>query len=214
MTKVYNLLCLTGVYIFFHCHVWIWESDHKESWTLKNWCFRSVVLGKTLESPLTCKEMKSVSPKGSQSWIFIRRTDAEALILWPPDVKNRLIRKYPDAGKDCRQDEKGVTEGTMAGWHHWLNGHEFEQALGDGEGQGSRRAAVRGRTKSWPWLRDWTATPECSVVWICHSLVFRSALGEHWLYRFWAVTHKTAISSHQPIFVWTIPYFLLSKYHT
>ena len=137
MTKVYNLLCLTGVYIFFHCHVWIWESDHKESWTLKNWCFRSVVLGKTLESPLTCKEMKSVSPKGSQSWIFIRRTDAEALILWPPDVKNQLIRKYPDAGKDCRQDEKGVTEGTMAGWHHWLNGHEFEQALGDGEGQGS-----------------------------------------------------------------------------
>ena len=137
MTKVYNLLCLTGVYIFFHCHVWIWESDHKEGWTLKNWCFRSVVLGKTLESPLNCKEMKSVSPKGSQSWIFIRRTDAEALILWPPDVKNRLIRKYPEAGKDCRQDEKGVTEDKMAGWHHWLNGHEFEQVLGDGEGQGS-----------------------------------------------------------------------------
>ena len=115
----------------------MWEMDHKESWVLKNWCFWTVVLKKTLESPLDCKEIKPVNPKGNQSWIFIGRTDAEAPILWPPDVKNWLIRKDPDAGKDGRQEKKGTTEDEMAGWHHWLNGHEFEQALGVGDGQGS-----------------------------------------------------------------------------
>ena len=96
----------------------------------------TVVLEKTLESPLDCKEIKPVNPKGNQFWIFIRRTDAEAPILWPPDARNWLIWKDPDAGQDWRQEEKGMTEDEMIGWHHWLNGHEFEQALGVGDGQG------------------------------------------------------------------------------
>ena len=113
--------------------------DYKECWAPKNWCFWIVVVEKTLESPLDCEKSKPVNPKGNQSWIFIGRTDAEAEvpILWPSDVKNWLTVKDPDAGKDWRQEEKGMTEEEMVGWHHWLNGHEFEQVLGDGEGQGS-----------------------------------------------------------------------------
>ena len=109
-------------------HVWMWKLDHKESWAPKNWCFWTVVLEKTLESPLDCKEIQLVHPSGNQSWIFIRRTDAEAAtpILWPPDVKNWLIGKDPGAGKDWRQEEKGTTEDEMVGWHHRLNVHEFE----------------------------------------------------------------------------------------
>ena len=119
--------------------VWMWELDYKESWAPKNWCFWTIVLEKTLESPLDCKEIQLVNPKGNQSWLFIGRTDAEAEapILWPPDVKNWPIGKDPDAGKDWRQEEKGTTENEMVVWHHWLDGHEFEQALGVGEGQGS-----------------------------------------------------------------------------
>ena len=119
-------------------HVWMWELDHKESWALKNWCFWTVVLKKTLESPLDCK-IKPVNPKGNQSWIFTGRTDAEAEapMLWPPDMKSWLTGKDPNAGKDWRQEEKGMTENEMVGWHHQLNGHEFEQALGVGDGQGS-----------------------------------------------------------------------------
>ena len=111
--------------------------DHKEGWVPKNWCFWIVVLEKTLESPLDCKEIQPVCPKGNQSWIVIGRTDGEAEtpILWPPDVKNWLIWKDPDAGKDWRR-EKGMTEDEMVGWHHWLDSHEFEQALGFGDGQG------------------------------------------------------------------------------
>ena len=118
-------------------HVWMWELDHKEGWTLKNWCFW-VVLKKTLESPLDCKEIKPVNYKGNQSWIFIGRTDAkaEAPILWPLDGKSQHVGKDFDAGKDWRQEEKGTTEDEMVGWHHQLNGHEFERALGDSEGQG------------------------------------------------------------------------------
>ena len=103
------------------------------------WCFWTVVLEKTLESPLDCKEIKPVNPKGTQSWIFIRSTDAEAEapILWPPDAKNWLIGKDPDAGQDWRQEEKEMTEDEMVGWYHQLNGHEFEQASGVGDGQGS-----------------------------------------------------------------------------
>ena len=117
----------------------MWELDYKESWALKNWCFWTVVLEKTLESPLDCEEIKPVNTEGNQCWIFTGRTDAEAEapILWPPDAKNWLIGKDPDAGKDWRQEEKGMTEDEMFGWHHWLNGHEYEQALGFGEGQGS-----------------------------------------------------------------------------
>ena len=124
----------------FSCsHVWMWGLDHKESWAPKNWCFWTVVLEKTLEGPLDCKEIQPVNPKGNQSWIFIERTDAEAEapILWPPDANNWVIRKDPDAGKDWRQEEKGTTEDEMVGWHHQLDGHELEQAPGDGEGQGS-----------------------------------------------------------------------------
>ena len=126
-------------YGFSSSHVWMWELDHKKGWVLKNWYFWIVVLDKTLESPLGCKEIQPVHPKGNQSWIFIGRTDAEAKapILWPPNVKTWLIRKDPYTGKDWRQAKKEMTEDEMVGWHHQLNGHEFEQALGDGEGQGS-----------------------------------------------------------------------------
>ena len=106
---------------------------------LKNWCFPTVVSEKTLESPLDCKEILPVNPKGNQSWIFIGRTDAEAEtpILWPPDAKNWLVGKDPDAGKDWRWEEKGTTEDEVVGWHHRLNGHEFEQVPGVGDGQGN-----------------------------------------------------------------------------
>ena len=115
------------------------KSDCKESWASKNWCFWTVMLEKTLERSLNPKEIKPVHPKGNQSWIFIGRTDAEVEtpILWPPDVKNWLIWKDPDAGKDWRLEEKWLTEDEMNGWHHWLDGHEFEQPLGVGDGQES-----------------------------------------------------------------------------
>ena len=118
--------------------MYICELGHKEGWA-QNWCFRIVVLGKTLQSPWDSKEIKSVNPKGNQPWTFIGRTDAEAEapILWPSDVKNRLIGKDPDAGKGWRQEEKMTKEDEMVGWHYWLNGHKFEQALGVGDGQGS-----------------------------------------------------------------------------
>ena len=130
---------IVAVYYFSSSHVWMWELVYKESWALKNRCFWTAVLEKTLENPLDCKEIQSVHPKGNQSWIFIGRTDVEAEtpIFWPPDVKNWVIGKDPDTGKDRGQEEKGTIEDEMAGWHHWLNGHEFEQAPGDGDGQGS-----------------------------------------------------------------------------
>ena len=123
---------------FSSSQVWMWELDYKESWSLKNWCFWTVVLEKTLESPLDCKEIQPVHPKGNQSWIFIGRTDAEAEapILWPPDVKNWLIGKDSDAGRGWGQEEKGTTEDEMAGWHHSLDGRESEWTPGVGDGQG------------------------------------------------------------------------------
>ena len=124
---------------FPNSHVWMWELDCEEGWAPKNWCFWTVGLEKTLESPLDCKEIQPLHSKGNQSWIFIGRTDVEAEtpILWPLDAKNWLIGKDPDAGKDWRQEEKGTTEDEMIGWHHQLDGHEFEQASGVGDGQGS-----------------------------------------------------------------------------
>ena len=109
-------------------HVWMWELDSEENWAPKNWCFWTVVLEKTLESPLDCKEIQPVHPKGDQPWVFIGRTDAkdETLVLWPPHAKSWLIGKDPDAGRGCGQEEKGTTEDRMAGWHHRLDGHEFE----------------------------------------------------------------------------------------
>ena len=131
-TKVCLVKTMAFPVVIYRCESW----DYKESWAPKNWCFWTVMLEKTLESPLDCKEIKPVHPKGNQSWIFIGRTDAEAEtpIFWPPNVKNWPIGKDPDVGKDWRQEEKGTTEDEMVGWHHRLNGNEFEQAPGDSEG--------------------------------------------------------------------------------
>ena len=118
-------------------HVQIWELDNKEGWVQKNWCFWTVGLEKTVESSLNSKEIKPVNPKGNQPWIFIGRAGPEAESpIWPPDGKSWLVGNDPDAEKDWRQEEKRVTEDEMVGWHHWLNGHEFGQIHGDGEGQG------------------------------------------------------------------------------
>ena len=143
----------------------MWQLDHKESWASQNWCFWTVVLEKTLESPLDCKEIKPVNPKGTQPRIYIGRTDveAEAPILRPPgvkDLKSWLIGKDPDAGKDWKQEEKGAIEDEMIGWHHRLNGHEFEQAPRDGEDRESWRAAAHGVVKSRAQLSDWTTATE------------------------------------------------------
>ena len=139
------------------------EEDYKESWVLKNWCFWTVVLDKTLESPLGFKEIQPVHPKGNQSWVFNRRTDAEAKtpIFWPPYGKNWLIWKDPNAGKDWRWDEKGMAEDEMVGWHHWLNGYGFKWTPGVGDGQGSLACCSSwGRkeldtTEQLNWLTDW-----------------------------------------------------------
>ena len=127
--KPETLLCQQrSIYGFSSSHVWMWELDYKENWAPKNWCFWTVVLEKTLKTPLDCKETQPDHPKGNQSWIFIGRTDVEAEtpILWPPHAKSWLIRKDPDAGKDWGQEEKGMTEDKIVGWHHRLNGHDFE----------------------------------------------------------------------------------------
>ena len=126
-------------YGFSSSHVWMWELDCEESWAPMNWCFWTVMLEKTLESPLDCKGIQPVHLKGNQSWIFIGRTDVEAEtpILWPPDAKHWLIWKDPDAEKDRTQEEKGTTENEMVGWHHQLSGHEFEWCPWVGDGQGS-----------------------------------------------------------------------------
>ena len=124
-------------YGFSSGHVWMWELDCEESWAQKSWCFWTVVLEKTLKSPLDCKEIQPVHPKGDQSWVCIGRTDAESTpVLWPPDAKSWLIGKDPDAGRDWGQEEKGTTEDEMVGWHHWHDGHEFGWTLGVGDGQG------------------------------------------------------------------------------
>ena len=125
-------------YGFSSSHVWMWELDHKESWAPKNWCFWTVVLEKTLPSPLDSKEIQPVNPKGNQSWTLTGRTDVEAEtpILWPPDGKSWLIGKDSDGRKDWRREEKGTTEDEMVGWHHQLDGHEVEQASRVGDGQG------------------------------------------------------------------------------
>ena len=119
-------------------HVWMWELDYEESWAPKNWCFWTVVLEKTLESPLDCKEIQPVHSKGDQSWDFFGRNDAkaEAPVLWTPHAKSWLIGKDSEAGRNWGQEEKGMTEDEMAGWHHWLNGHESEWTPGVGDGQG------------------------------------------------------------------------------
>ena len=148
-------------------HVLMWELDHKERWVSKKWCFQTVVLEKTLESPLDSKKIKPVNPTGNQPWISFGRTDAEAesLILWPHDAKNRLSGKDPDAGKDWGQEEKAATEdGTR------LNGHEFEQALGNGDEQGSLVCCC-------PWGRKvgdgWTTEMNWTVPYVTYFYLIR-----------------------------------------
>ena len=140
----------------------MWELEYKESWVPKNWCFWTVVLERTLESPLECKEIQPTHPKGNQSYLFIGRTDVEAEtpILWSPAVKSWLIWKDPDAGRDWRQEEKGKTEDGIVGWHHWLNGHGFEWTPGVGDGQGGLACCSSwGRKESDMTKRlDWTDT--------------------------------------------------------
>ena len=149
----------TQSYGFSSSHVWMWELNHKEGWMLKDWCFWTVVLEETLESSLDCKEIKAVNPKENQTWIFIGKSDAkaEAPVPWPSDFKSWLIRKDPDAGKNWRQEEKGTVEDKVIQWHHWLNGHEFERAPGDDEGQGSLACCSPWVSKSWTLLSNWTA---------------------------------------------------------
>ena len=154
-------------YGFSSGHEWMWELDYKESWAPKNWCFWTVVLEKTLESPLDCKEIQPVHPKGNRSWIFIGRTDAEAKapVIWPPDVKNWLIGKDPDAGKDWRQEEKGMTEDEMVGWYHQLDGYEFRSwwwtgRLGMLQSPGSQRVRhVRANMSELNAWRPWEVYP-------------------------------------------------------
>ena len=124
-------------YGFSSSHVQMWELDHKEGWVPKNWCFWTVVLEEMLESPLDCKEIQPVHPKGDQTSHWKDWWWSWSSNIWPPDAKKQLTRKDPDAGKDWRQEEKGMTEDEMVGWYHWLNGHEFEQTPGDSEGQRS-----------------------------------------------------------------------------
>ena len=140
-------------YGFSRSHVWMWELDYKESRAPKNWCFCTVVLEKTLESPLDCKEIQPVHHKGNQSWLEGLMLKLKLPILWPPDVKNWLTGKHPDAGKDWRWEEKGTAEDEMVGWHRWLNGLEFEYTLGVGDGQGGLACCS-------PWGRKESDTTE------------------------------------------------------
>ena len=145
-------------YGFSSGHVWMWELDCEESWAQKNWCFWTMVL-ETLKNPLDGKEIQPVHPKGNQSWIFIGRTDAEVEtpVLWPPHGKNWLLGKDPHAGKDRKQEEKGMTEDDwIIWWHHWLDGHEFEQAPELVTDREAWHASVHGVTKSQIWLSHWT----------------------------------------------------------
>ena len=135
---------------FSSSHVWMWKLDHKESWTLKNWCFWIVVLEETLESPLNCKEIKPVNSERNQSWIFI-------WWLWPPDAKNWRIRKDPDTGKEWRQ-EKGTTETKMVGWCHWLNGQSLSKLQELVKDREAWHVTVHGVSKSLTWLSNWTST--------------------------------------------------------
>ena len=153
-TKIRLVKAMVFPVVMNGCESW----DYTESWVPKNWCFWTVVLEKTLESPLDSKEIQPVHPKGNQFWIFTGRTDVEAEtpILWPPDVKNWLIGKDPDAEKDRRQEEKGTTEDEMVRWHHRLDEHEFEQALGAGDAQGSMVCCSLWVAKSRTRLSGWT----------------------------------------------------------
>ena len=169
----------------------MWELDNKKkSCSQKNWCFWNVVLEKTLESPLDCREIQPDHPKGSQSWLFIGRTDVEAetLIFWPPDGKSWLIGKDPDAGKDWGQEEKGTTEDELVGWHHWLNGHGFGWTPGVGDGQGGLPCCSSwGRkesdtTERLNWIELSSMWDECNyvLVWTFFGTAFLLDWNENW----------------------------------
>ena len=183
---------------------------------MENECFWTVVLEKTLESPLDSKEIKSVNPDGNKSWIFLGRTDVEAPIFWPPDVKSWHNGKDPNAGKDWGQEEKRVTEAEMVGWHHQLNGHEFEQTQGDMKDREAWCAVVHGVTKSWTWLSNWTTMTatflECYLYFINAVIFFvdyifspitllLSSLYETWEHLDWLLllfSHSVMSNSLQP----------------
>ena len=156
-------------YGFSSSHVWMWELDYKESWAPKNWCFWTVVLEKTLESPLDCKNIQPLHPKGDQSWVFIERTDVEAETpkLWPSDAKSWLIWKDPDAGKDWGQEEKEMMEDEMVGWHHQLNGHGFGWTPGVGDGQGGLECWGSLDRKQWGTSEqlNWTEWLNMNFIW-------------------------------------------------
>ena len=176
-------------YGFSNSHVWMWELDYKESWAPKNWCFWTVMLEKTLENPLDCKEIQPFHPKGNQSWIFSGRTDpeAETPILWLPDVKNWLTGKDPDAGKDWGQ-EQGMTEDEMVGWHHWLDRHEFEQAPGVGDGQGILACCSPWGCKESDMTEalNWTELSSLGRMWVsCHLVLLSGGMSHafvEWLF--------------------------------
>ena len=198
-------------YCFSISHVWLWELDHKESWAPKNWRFQTVVLGKTLESPLNCKDIRPGNAKGNQFWIFIGRTDAEteAPILWPPDVKNWLINKDPDAGKDWRQEEKGTTEDEMIGWHHLLDGHEFEQTPGLGDGQGSLACCgPRGHRVGHDWMTELTGTVTCSYVYLHTNMVTPGSSQIHSV----ALHNSSYVHSHANRFLYSNIFTLLQDH--
>ena len=158
----------------FSCgHVWMWELDCEEGWVPKNWCFWTVVVEKTLESPLDYKEIQPVHSKGDQPWDFFGRNDAEAktLVLWPPHVKSWLIGKDCDAGRDWGQKEKGMTEDEMAGWHHQLDEHEFEWTPGVGDGQGGLACCDSWGHKSWTRLSNWTELKQD---------IIKNLMGQQW----------------------------------
>ena len=174
----------------------MWELDCEESWAPKNWCFWTVVSEKTLLSPLDCKEIQPVHPKGDQSWVFTGRTDAQAEtpILWPPHVKSWVTGKDPDAGRDWGQEEKRTTEDEMAGWHHWLNAHEFGWTPGVGDGQGGLACCSPGGHKesdtteqlNWIELKEDAIVSTVSPEFVCWSLttqsdyVYRKSLVGSW----------------------------------
>ena len=152
-TKVRIVKAMVFAVVMYGFESWtIKKAEHQRTDVFKLWCCRRLL------SPLDKKEIKPVNSKGNQPWIFIGSTAAEALIFWPPDAKNQLIGKDPYTGQDWRQEEKGKPEDEMVGWHHWLSGHEFEQTLGNGEGQRSLVCCIHGVAKSWTQLSDWTTT--------------------------------------------------------
>ena len=199
-TKVRLVQAMVFPVVMYRCESWT-----EESWVPKNWCFWIVVLEKTLESPLDCKEIQPVHPKGDQSWMFFGRTDAEAEtpILWPPNAKSWLTAKNSDAGRDWGQEEKGTTEDEMAGWHHRLDGHEFGWTPGVGDGQGGlvccdswdRKELDTTEQLNWTEL-NWTTLREQMNLWIlkiCCSLTRLEALVKEYFFKV-CLFHNTVVA--------------------